>query len=238
MAALMIRLHPFLIVFSLVVATMFLVLACSEDVLVFPTPLPAQVRIVNTTADVDPLTVLVDGTLRATAIRGEYSATITAPAGRPISFVLMERDSMLRRDTLYYTLGGSGKIILFTRGSKDNLVEFRRVIQDTTLPTGSTNSVIRFTHMAENVDKAVTVEIWVKGAGRLFPEDFDPGLSSPTYTSITPGTYTFEIREYKSTNVLLEIKDFQIVAGKSYMMYTFDADPTILDAVGANIFDN
>jgi hypothetical protein len=222
------------VLFSTIVIT---TIACSEDVLVFPTPPPAQVRIVNTTQDVDPLTVMVDNSTQATAIRGEYSVLVTAPAGRPISFVLMERDSMLRRDTLYYTLGGSGKIILFTRGSKSNLVEFRRVIQDTQLPAGSANSVIRFTHMAENVDKAVTLEIWVKGAGRLFPEDFDPGLSSPTYTAITPGTYTFEIREYKTTNVLFELSNVSIEAGKSYMIYTFDADPNVTDAIGASIFD-
>ncbi|NQW29266.1 MAG: hypothetical protein HQ472_01975 [Ignavibacteria bacterium] len=194
-------------------------------------------RIVNTTEDIDPLSVFIDGSIRATANRGSFSAEVTAPAGRPISFVLMEKDSALRRDTLYYTLGGSGKIILFTRGSKKNLVEFRRVIQDTLLPMGSANSVIRFTHMAELVDKAVTLEVWVKGAGRLFPEDFDPGLSSPSYTDIAPGTYTFEIREYRTTNVLIELPNVVIQSGKSYMLYTYDAQPPNVDAMGVSVFD-
>ena len=208
--------------------------ACSDGVLTFPEPAPATIRVVNVTQDVHKLSVLVDGQSTITALRGLPSAATSCPAGRPVGFVLKDSTTDLR-DTVYYTLGGNATVMLFTYGSKGTVVEFRRAIQDTTLPVGS-NPVIRFTHMAQNVDRYATLEVWIKGGQRLIAEDFDPGLTSLAYTSLPPGTYSFELREYQTTNVVAELNNVAIERGRSYMLYSWDAAPPSLDSISLSIF--
>ncbi|RPI66503.1 MAG: hypothetical protein EHM43_11315 [Ignavibacteriae bacterium] len=211
-----------------------LLTACDDGVLTFPTPDPALVRIINTTQDVSNLTVVIDESKTVTAARGTSADTVRAAAGRPIGFVLKEESTDLRRDTLFYTLGGDGRIILFARGSKANVVEFRRVIQDTVLAP-SDKPVIRFTHMAESVDLYVSLEVWIKGGDQLFGEIFDPGLSSK-YEELAPGTYSFELREAGTTNIVAVLNDVQITAGRSYMLYSWDTAPPAIDQVSFSYF--
>lgn len=208
--------------------------ACSDGVLTFPTPDPALVRVVNTTQDVEQLTIVIDEVATVTASRGASADTVRAAAGRPIGFVLKEGSTTLRRDTLFYTLGGNGRIILFTRGSKQNVVEFRRVIQDTVLAPSNV-PLIRFTHMAENTDQYISLEVWISGGQQLFGEIFDPGLSSK-YQELQPGSYTFELREAGTTNVVATLPDVQIKNGQSYMLYAWDTAPPELDQVTLSIF--
>jgi hypothetical protein len=219
----------------LIAALTMLCTACDDGALTFPEQPPAKVRIVNVTQDVGVLTTIVDQTQAVSAVRGASANVVTTPAGRPIGFVLMEGNEALRRDTLFYTLGGNGNVILFTRGAKTTLVEFRRVIHDTTL-NPLADPVIRFTHMAENVSQFATVEVWISGGRKLFDQDFDYGVSSRVYEPLTPGTYSFEVREYKTTNVAATLQNVSLERGKSYMLYTWDASPVKTDSVALSVF--
>lgn len=210
-----------------------LLVGCTDGVLTFPEPSPATTTIVNVTDDVDTLNVVVDATTQTTAMRGDASAWVPCPSGRPVGFVLKDNEKDLR-DTVFYTLGGSAKVILFTYGSRRTTIEFRRGIQDTTLPADA-DPVIRFTHMAQNVNQFATLEVWITGGARLLPDDFDPGLTSQQYTSIAPGTYSFEVREYQTNNVAAVITNVTLVRGKSYMLYTWDAKPPQVDSVALSI---
>ncbi len=220
---------PLLILLSVIALT-----SCDDGVLTFPDPAPATVRVVNVTQDVQVLSVLVNGSTTVSAQRGMVTDQTQSPAGRPVSFLLLEGAAPLR-DTLFYTLGGSATVILFARGSKVNVVEFRRAIQDTALPADA-DPVIRFTHMAENVNQYVTLEVWLKGGSRLMSEDFDPGFTSTGYTTLSPGTYSFEVREYQTTNVAASLENVTLERGKSYMLYTWDAQPPTEDMLSLSIF--
>jgi hypothetical protein len=217
-----------------ILALCLLLAGCDDGVLTFPEPAPANVRVVNTTQDVADLTVVVDAAQTVHAVRGAASTFAQSPAGRPVGFLLKDGNTELR-DTLYYTLGGNAKVILFTYGAKTGVVEFRDAIQDTTLSSDA-NPVIRFTHMATNVNQFSTLEVWLKGGSRLMQEDFDPGLTSSGYTSLAPGTYSFEVREYKTTNVAATLENVVLERGKSYMLYTWDAEPPTEDKVALSIF--
>lgn len=208
--------------------------SCSDGVITFPTPDPAQVRIVNVTQNVATTRVVFDSTIVVDAQRGKASEFVQIAAGRPVLFTLGSPTNVYRAN-LRYTLGGNARVILFARGDTNGLVEFRREIQDTTLSAQSSNSVIRFTHMAENVDKAYFVEVWANGA-RLMSQDYEPGISSPSYTVVQPGTYNFEIREAGTTTVLTSLKNVSITSGKSYMLYTYDTEQGKIDNLTLDIF--
>lgn len=210
------------------------IIGCDEDVLVFPTPPSAYVQFINVTQDIATLSVVVDASDSVDVPRGSSSGFVPAAAGRPVG-IMLKQDTSRLRDTLYYTLGGSARVLLFTRGSKSNVVEFRRAIQDTTLPAGS-DPVIRFTHMAENVNRFSTVEVWISGGSKIFDEEFDPGFTSTSYISLPTGTYSFEIREAGTTNVAARISNVQLESGRSYMLYTYDDAPPALDMVTLAIF--
>ncbi|MBM4178460.1 MAG: DUF4397 domain-containing protein [Ignavibacteria bacterium] len=208
--------------------------SCGDGVITFPVPDPAQVRIVNVTQNVPTVRVIFDSTIVVDAQRGKASNFAQVAAGRPIAFTLGSPSTVFRSN-LRYTLGGNARVILFARGDTNGLVEFRREIQDTTIPSQSPNSVIRFTHMAENVDKAYFVEVWSNGT-RLMAQDYEPGISSPAYTVLQPGTYSFEIREAGTTNVLATLKDVTITAARSYMLYTYDRQQQATDNITLDIF--
>lgn len=89
--------------------------------------------------------------------------------------------------------------------------------------------------MAENVDKAYFVEVWSNGT-RLMSQEYEPGISSPSYTAIKPGTYDFEIREAGTTNVLTKLSNVSITNGMSYMLYTYDALQGKTDDITLDIF--
>lgn len=220
-----------LLYLSLAVA--LLIGACDDGVLTFPQPTPATVRFVHVIRDVDSLSCVVAASDSVTISRGKASSLIRCDAGRPVGFVL-KNGSTLLRDTLYYTLDGSANVILFARGSASQVVEFRRAIQDTTLPA-TASPVLRFTHMAEAVNKFFTVEVWVRGGDKLFSEEFDPGFSS-SYATLPPGTYSFELREAGTTNVAAVIENVTISAGTSYMLYSWDASSNAEDSVNLSIF--
>lgn len=211
-----------------------LLTSCTDDVLVFPTPDPANVRIVNTTQDVAVLETVIDGTTSVVAERGLPSSFTGVPAGRPIGFVFKSNGADLRRDTLFYTLGGGANVILFARGSQSRLIEFRRALQDTIIGATS-NPVVRFVHMAENTDQFVTMEVFFQNGQRAFEEVFDPGIAS-SYVSFDPGTYTFELREWETTNVAARLT-VSLEAGTSYTMYAYDAAPPLRDSIALQIFD-
>ncbi len=212
------------------------IVGCESGVITFPTPDPAAVRIVNTTQNVPIVRVTMDSTINVDVARGLATEYTPVAAGRPIT-IQIGSPTTIYRDNLRYTLGGNGRVILFVRGDTSSLVEFRREIQDTVLPPGTTSSVIRFTHMAENVvDKAYFLEVWITGGTRLLPEEYEPGISSPLYHGIEPGTYSFEVREGGTTNVLAVLPNVQISAGRSYMLYTYDADPPTVDSISLSIF--
>ena len=224
-------LRPFLLVLS----AALIASACSEDVLVFPTPDPARVRIVNTTQDVATLETVIDESVSITAARGQATVYASAPAGRPIGFVFKEDGKDLRRDTLFYTLGGSANVILFARGSKTGLVEFRRPLQDTILPADA-DPVVRFVHMAERTDQFFTLEVFTGDGERAFPEIFDPGIASG-YLSFPAGEITFEAREWEGPTAAATLTT-TLERGKSYVVYTYDAMPPAMDQLTMTVFDN
>lgn len=214
-----------------------LAVACNENVLDLPDPPPARLRIVNVTEDVETLSVMVDSSARLTISRGKASGFEQAAAGRAISFDLSDGNGQpLRRESLYYTLGGGARVLLFVKGSRTGLIEFRRAIQDTVIDPASTSAFVRFTHMAELTDRGQLVELWVKGGKRVFPEDYLPGITSPKAEPIVPGTYTFELRESGTTSVLAEWPAMDVKAGTSVMLYTYDLAPPELDRIGTGAF--
>lgn len=213
---------------TLLVVLSLLLGSCQDGVITFPTPEPAQLRIVNVSTNLQRARVTVDSTVLIDADRGAASEYVQVAAGRQLQIQIGSPDRVLRGN-LKYTLGGGARVILFVRGDTTSIVEFRREIQDTTLPTGTQNSVVRFTHMAENVDKGYFLEVWITGGAKLFPIEFEPGISSRSYYSIAPGTYSFEVREAGTTNVLSRLENVTIGAGQSKMLYTYNASSTIDD---------
>jgi hypothetical protein len=211
---------------ALTLTVLLLVLgSCEDGVITFPTPEPAQLRIVNVTSNLQRARVTIDSATFIEADRGRASDYTQIAAGRQIQ-VQIGSPTRVFRNNLRYTLGGGARVILFVRGDTTSLIEFRREIQDTALPMGSTNAVLRFTHMAENVDKGYFTEIWISGGEQLFPVEFEPGISSRSYYAIAPGTYSFELREAGTQNVLARLNDVTIRAGTSSMLYSYNASPT------------
>ena len=209
--------------------------ACEQDVLVFPTPDPARVRIVNTTQDVANLETVIDESVSISAERGAATMYASAPAGRPIGFVFKSNGEDLRRDTLFYTLGGSANVILFARGSSTGLVEFRRPLQDTIIPVEA-DPVVRFVHMGERTDQFFTLEVFTSDGERAFPEIFDPGIAS-AYRAFPAGEITFEAREWESPTVAAQTT-LTLERGKSYVLYTYDTMPPTFDQLTMAWFNN
>ncbi|MCX6139795.1 MAG: hypothetical protein NTX15_03035 [Candidatus Kapabacteria bacterium] len=208
---------------------------CDSGVITFPAPEPALVRIANVTQNVPVSRVTIDSTKVVDVPRGDASQFTEVSAGRPVTFTIGSPDKVFRSN-LKYTFGGGGRVILFVRGDTTSLVEFRREIQDTLLPSNTPNSVIRFTHMAETVDKAYFLEVWITGGEKLLPEEYEPGISSLNYKSIQPGTYSFEVREGRTSNVIATLQNVTIKSGQSYMLYSYDAEPPLVDRVTLKIF--
>lgn len=211
-------------------------LGCNDGVLNFPQPAPATVRVVNVTQDVGTLGVVIEGTSTLLIERGKASSATAVTSGRPVSFVFKEGDSVLRRDTLLYTLGGSARVILFAKGTKTNLVEFRQAIQDT-LVSGAPMAFIRYTHMCDAVDKAGFVQVHLDNGEKLFDDIFQPGFSSRTYAQLAPGTYTFVLREDLTGVELGRLANVSLAAGASYMLYSYDAAPPAVDSIAMDIFN-
>ncbi|MDZ4746306.1 MAG: hypothetical protein SGJ05_09935 [bacterium] len=212
------------------------IIACDDGVLNFPQPAPASVRVVNVTQDVTLLGVGIEGETKLLIARGSVSSVIEVPAGRQVSFVFLDSNKMIGRDTLRYTFGGDARVILFAKGTKTNLVEIRQAIQDT-IVTSSSMAFVRFTHMVENFDKAGFVELWHESGSLVFDDLFQPGFSSRGYTQLAPGTYSFVLREEGTSLVLGRLTNVSLAAGMSYMIYSYDAAPPAVDSIAMGIFN-
>jgi hypothetical protein len=236
-----IRFAPILVALGMLA----LLTGCESGVLVFPTPQPAKVRFVNVTSDIATVRVVVDAATTVDVARGDASDYTDVGAGRQVAVVVTEPDpdpadatpSRIFVDTTKYTFGEEARVILFVFGDTTGTTAFRREIQDTVLPSPTSTPVIRFTHMALSVDKAYFVDVFITGGRQLFAnQEFSPGISASTYEEIEPGTYTFELRESGTTNVVAILRDVTIEAGRPYMLYSYDAAPPELDAVALSIF--
>lgn len=225
---------PNTIILSIV--SVLLLISCTENVLVFPDSKPARVRIVNITQDVSNLEVSIDKQTPLVAERGGSVLASNFPAGRPVSFTFSEQGKLVRRDTLYYTLGSNANLILFVKGSAKGLVEFFSVAQqDTVLPRDASNAVLRFTHGALESLGAQTVLVFANGT-QLMTEEYDPGITSSKYYSLAPGLYNFELRDAFTNEVVGVKTNVQISAAQSYMLFSFDLLPVQDKQVGVSIF--
>ena len=212
-----------LLVRLLLTSSCLALVACSDGVISFPTPEPAQLRIVNTTSNVPQLRVTIDSSSYVDVARGAASDFTSVPAGRQVKFFFGSPSRNYRTD-LRFTLGGSARVLLFVWGDSSSVIEYRREIQDTVLPAGTTQAFVRFTHMGGSTGVGFyEVDVWVNGQTKLTPDFFDPGKSSAQYSQLAPGTYTFEIRESGTTTVLATLPNVQLQAGTSYMLYSYDA---------------
>lgn len=211
---------------------------CNESVLDFPTPTPATVRIVNTSRDVDTLGVVIDSTMTVLVPRTAVSQQLEVSAGRPISFLVTFRGAAIGRDTARYTLGAAGSIVLFARGSRTNIVSFNQPVQDTTLAPSEPNAYVRFTNACEYdfVEAGSLVELYTSEGNKVFREQYPPDITSPTWSRMAPGTYTFVLREAGTTNVLARLENVMLSAGKTYMIFSYDRTPPTIDDVGLAIF--
>ena len=203
--------------------SLLLLVACNDGIISFPTPEPAQVRIVNTTFNVPELRVTIDSSTYVDVSRGSASSFTQVPAGRAVKFFFGTPTKNYRTD-LRFTFGDNGRVLLFIWGDSSSVIQNRRVIQDTLLPPDATQSYVRFTHMGGSTGVGFyEVDVWVNGQDKLTPEYFDPGKSSSQYTQLAPGTYSFEIREFGTTTVLATLPNVELKAGTSYMLYSYDA---------------
>lgn len=212
--------------------------ACNESVLDFPIPTPARVRIVNTARDADTLGIVIDSTINLAAARGTVSTSADVSAGRPISFIVTYKGVQIGRDTARYTLGANGSIILFARGSRQKLISFNSPVQDTVLPAGEPNAFVKFTNACEYdfVEAGGLVELFTGTGDRVFKEQYPPDITSPQWSRVAPGTYTFVLREAGTTRELARIDNVTLAAGTSYMIFCYDRNPPALDDIGLAIF--
>lgn len=196
---------------------------CSDGVITFPAPEPAQIRVVNATINVPLLRVTIDSSSYVDVARGAASSFTTVPAGRPATFFFGSPSRTYRSD-LRFTLGGSARVLLFIWGDSSSVIEYRRVIQDTLLPAGTPNAFVRFTHMGGSTGSGFyEVDVWINGQTKLTQEYFEPGASSASYSTLQPGRYSFELRESGTSTVLATLADVELRAGTSYMLFSFDA---------------
>ncbi|MBU3741938.1 MAG: hypothetical protein FGM24_06585 [Candidatus Kapabacteria bacterium] len=230
------NLHSFRLLIALALAATLS--ACNESVLDFPVPTPAKVRIVNTSRDADTLGVVIDSTIKLAVARGAVSAAADVSAGRPITFIVTYQGVQIGRDTARYTLGANGSMVLFARGSKQKLLSFNSPVQDTTLAADEPNAFVKFTNACEYdfVEAGGLVELFTGTGDRVFKEQYPPDITSPHWSRVAPGTYTFVLREAGTTRELARIDNVTLAAGKSYMIFCYDRNPPALDDIGLSIF--
>jgi len=211
---------------------------CNESVLDFPLPTPARVRVVNTSRDADTLGVVIDSTLQLDVARGLASPFVEVGAGRPITFIVTYQGALIGRDTSRYTLGANGSIILFARGSKNKLVSFNSPVQDTLLDPTEPNAFVKFTNACEYdfVEAGGLVEVFTSSGDKIFKEQYPPDITSPRWSAMAPGTYTFILREAGTPRELARVENVTLQAGRTYMLYSYDRNPPALDDIGLRIF--
>lgn len=228
----------FLISTLIAAAAALLAGGCEDGVLTFPMPNPALVRIANVTLNVPRARVFIDSSTTIDINRGEASSFVEVAAGREVPFQIESATRVFLRDAKY-SLGGDGRVILFVRGDTTrgkNGVLFSSVpVYDTLLPAGSKSAVIRFSHMAEEVDLGSSTELWITGGRIVDSKVFIPGESSTRYNSIDPGEYSFELREAGTTTVLSRLNNITIEPGRSYMIYSYNRSAA-LDDINLAIF--
>jgi hypothetical protein len=212
---------------------------CNTGVLVLPELQPASITFVNVTTDIQNLEVVVDGQNTLVVPRTQTTTIANVPSGRMVGFYLQNGGRGLRRDTLFYTLGANASLIMFVKGGSASLVEFfGRPLQDTLIPPTASKGYVRFTHAAENTPTLLepfSVQIFMDGQ-LLFPQEYLPGLTSPSFAAVEPGTYTFEVRDSITGAVLATKNGVSISAGSSTMIFTYDLQPANPSALGIGIF--
>jgi hypothetical protein len=220
---------------SIVFVSILSFVACSEDTLIFPELTPAAVRILNATQDADTLAITIDSVQTILVARTAFTQPITIASGRRVPFVFAYRGQPIGRDTAFFTLGSAARIFLVSRGSHRRIVRFLPPITDTLLPPGTLNAFVKFCHAAEPdyVDQFYTLELWRSGAvtERLLPTSFDPDQTSRSWHALAPGTYTFEARIARGGRVAASTSPVELVAGKSYLIYTIDVAPPAIDNI-------
>lgn len=223
---------------TIILCLVLTLVGCNESVLDFPVPSPARVRVVNTSRDADTLGIIIDSTIKLNVARGAVSDFTEVSAGRPITFLVTYRDVLIGRDTARYTLGAKGSIVLFARGSKNKLVSFNSPVQDTALAADEPNAFIKFTNANEYdfVEAGGLVEVFTGSGDKVFKEQYPPDITSPRWSRMAPGTYTFILREAGTTRELARLDNVVLKAGASYMLFSYDRNPPTLDDIGLAIF--
>lgn len=217
---------------TLLILTLFTLIACNDGVIVFTTPSPAKMRVVNVTLDIPLVQVVVDSTIRINSYSGKASEYTDVAAGRPVGLQIASADSISKEKK--YTFGDNGKTILFVKGSTERGVDFLSV-QDTTLPANEQSSFVRFVHMAKGLNKASVVELWANNAQQVFPNRFQPELSSPGFARLPPGRYSFEVREARTPNVIARLDTTAMEPGRSYIIFLYRT-PDNLNAASIAVF--
>jgi len=210
-------------ILAAILITLVLLCGCNENTVNFPAPVPATARIVNVTADVDTLTVIVDYTTTVKIPHGDVSAPIPISAGRPAPFVLMEGTEMLRRDTLYYTFGSGSSLALYAKGTKTNTVEFLRAVPDTGVDPTSGLAYVRFSHMAtERPDGEPYVDLVLQPKDSVVLASMEPGKTKQF--SIKPGMYSFVSMLEGTKTPVAALATQQFDAGVLYTIYLYFDD--------------
>jgi hypothetical protein len=111
-------------------------------------------------------------------------------------------------------------------------------VQDTALAVDEPNAFVKFTNASEYdfVEAGGLVEVFTGTGDKVFKEQYPPDITSPRWSRIAPGTYTFILREAGTTRELARLDNVLLKAGASYMLFSYDRNPPTLDDIGLAIF--
>lgn len=195
-------------------------MSCDEDVLTFPELEPARIRIVNVAPGIESLQFVIDSSTILNVPFSELSAPTEIPAGRPIPFVINVNGRPASRDTSRFTFGTSGSSFLATISLTPGNYSIVSPIRDTILPTNVPNGYVKFLHGVSD-DRFFEVEVYYAQDQSLFASrTFDPYSSSPNFAQLSPGTYTFYLREPGGSTEFARLENVRIDAGRSYLLYS------------------
>lgn len=197
-----------------------LAMSCSEDVLTFPELEPARIRIVNVAPGIESLQFVIDSSIVLNVPFSEISPSTAIPSGRPIPFVINVNGRPASRDTSRFTFGTSGASFLATISLTPGNYSIVSPIRDTILPANVPNGYVKFLHGVSD-DRFFEVEVYYTQEEPLFASrTFDPYSSSPNFAQLSPGTYTFYLREAGSSTEFARLENVRIDAGRSYLLYS------------------
>lgn len=157
--------------------------------------------------------------------RAQASQPVAVASGREAILSIGSQNDRFYQDSLKYTFGESGRVTLFAFGDSYNKVEFRSPLRDTALASDASVAAVRFLHMAGTTGVGFyEVEVFANDLN-LFSTFFEPGGGSRGYVLLQPGSYTFELRELGTPNVLVKFANVQLSKGQAYTFYSFDEYP-------------